>query len=138
MWIHVRIGIHLGGVVERDKYVTGDAIDIAARLCQKAESGGVALSRVVADELRNQPDIRVKYIGTPELKHIATPIEMFFIVLPWQSNTVPPKPIRYWIAGSASVLAVGAYLVWQAQIPKPLSPATLGIQSALRDTTKPS
>jgi class 3 adenylate cyclase len=43
-----RIGINLGGVMERGSNLFGDDVNIAARIQSPAEPGGVCISNVIA------------------------------------------------------------------------------------------
>ncbi len=43
--IHLRVGIHLGDVVESVGDISGDAVNVASRIVPLAEDGGVSLTR---------------------------------------------------------------------------------------------
>lgn len=60
--IHVRIGIHLGDLIERDGDVFGDGANIAARLQELAEPDTICISQkvyeeVTAEGIRQQMDL---------------------------------------------------------------------------------
>ena len=70
--IHVRIGIHLGDVVQKDGDVFGDGVNIAARLQSLAEPDTIYISQVVHKEVEKKLDLgTVVSLGHPKLKHIA-------------------------------------------------------------------
>jgi adenylate cyclase len=70
--IHVRIGIHLGDVVQRDGDVFGDGVNIAARLQALAAPDTICLSHVVYREVEKKlPLGTVVSLGRPKLKNIA-------------------------------------------------------------------
>lgn len=75
--ILVRIGIHVGDVLLKDNDVFGDGVNIAARLEPLAEPGGICVSKMVRDMLHANPQIILESIGTPDLKNIKTPLEVF-------------------------------------------------------------
>src|SRR6516165_10033393 len=51
--ITFRIGVNLGDVVVEPQDIFGDGVNIAARLEALAEPGGICISRVVRDEIRD-------------------------------------------------------------------------------------
>jgi len=70
--IHVRIGIHLGDVVQRDGDVFGDGVNIASRLQTLAEPDTICISQKVYEEIENKlPLGTVVSLGKPQLKNIA-------------------------------------------------------------------
>ena len=77
--VPVRIGIHMGEViVERDR-LTGDAVNIAARIESFAVPGGVMLSDSARDELKNRSDVGVVGLGRFRLKNVGRPFELYAV-----------------------------------------------------------
>jgi class 3 adenylate cyclase len=54
--IRFRIGINLGDVIAEDHDIFGDGVNVAARLEALAEPGGISVSRVVRDQVRDKLD----------------------------------------------------------------------------------
>ena len=52
--ITFRIGVNLGDVIAEDDDIYGDGVNIAARLEGLAEPGGICISRVVRDQIRDK------------------------------------------------------------------------------------
>jgi adenylate cyclase len=53
--IRFRIGINLGDVIVEDDDIFGDGVNVAARLEALAEPGGICISRMVRDHIRDKP-----------------------------------------------------------------------------------
>src|SRR2546428_12299267 len=69
--IHVRIGIHLGDIVQRDGDVFGDGVNIASRLQALAEPDTICISDMVYREVEKKlPLGTVVSLGRPKLKNI--------------------------------------------------------------------
>ncbi len=75
--IRLRIGIHLGDVIESQGDISGDAVNIAARIGPLAEQGGVCLTRQVYDQVQNKVQFQLVSMGPKSLKNVATLIEVF-------------------------------------------------------------
>jgi adenylate cyclase len=70
--IHIRIGIHLGDVVQKDGDVFGDGVNIAARLQALAEVDTICISDMVYRDVSKKLDLgTVVSLGKPKLKNIA-------------------------------------------------------------------
>jgi class 3 adenylate cyclase len=70
--IHVRIGIHLGDIVQRDGDVFGDGVNIASRLQTLAEPDTICISDIVHRDVAKKLDLgTVVSLGKPKLKNIA-------------------------------------------------------------------
>src|SRR5215813_2163216 len=55
--IHVRIGIHLGDVLQQDGDVFGDGVNIASRLQNLAEPNTICISQKVYEEVAKKIDL---------------------------------------------------------------------------------
>ena len=75
--VQARIGIHLGDVVFSDSDVLGDGVNIASRIEQLAEPGGICVSEDVARQIRNKVAGQLESLGTPEMKNIEAKVEVF-------------------------------------------------------------
>jgi class 3 adenylate cyclase len=70
--IHVRIGVHLGDIVQRDGDVFGDGVNVASRLQTLAEPDTVCISQIVYQEVEKKLSLgTVVLLGRPKLKNIA-------------------------------------------------------------------
>src|SRR2546426_1971525 len=84
--IELKIGIHIGDVVHRDGDVYGDGVNIASRIEQLAGAGGICVSMDVERQIRNALEARFEKFGTADLKNIKLPMDLFRIVLPWETG----------------------------------------------------
>jgi adenylate cyclase len=74
-----RIGIHCGEILFDDDGVSGDTINIAARIEQMAPPGTVAVTATVHEQVRNKIPAGFEYVGPRTLKNVAEPIEVFLL-----------------------------------------------------------
>ena len=92
--ITLRIGINSGDVVVQAGRVGGDALNIAARLEQIAEPGGICMSARVRDDVAGKIGFVAEDIGPQALKNISGPVHVFRVrpepAVPAQSVTEPP------------------------------------------------
>ena len=91
--IHLRIGLHLGEVIEHEGDISGDAVNVASRIEPLAEDGGICLTRQVYDHVKNKLDFQLSSLGLKTLKNVIEPIEVFKLTLPW-SETEKPMPAQ--------------------------------------------
>jgi len=75
--IRLRIGINLGDVIAEEHDIFGDGVNIAARLEALAEPGGVCVSRMVRDNVRDKLDYTFQDLGEQEFKNIARPVRVY-------------------------------------------------------------
>ena len=69
-----RIGVNLGDVVADGEFILGDGVNVAARLEQLCEPGGVLVSETVREHVGNKLAVVFEYIGPLALKNIARPV----------------------------------------------------------------
>ena len=84
--VHLRIGIHLGDVVESQGDISGDAVNVASRIESLADSGGVCLTRQVYDQVQNKLELPLIGLGTRLLKNVSSSMEVYKMVMPWDAT----------------------------------------------------
>ena len=72
--IWFRIGIHVGEILVDGDDIFGDAVNIAARLQEAAEAGGISLSGPARDAAWQRIDAPLVDLGESEFKNIDTPV----------------------------------------------------------------
>jgi len=77
--IEFRVGINLGDVIAEEHDIFGDGVNVAARLEALAEPGGICVSRVVRDQVRDKLDFAFEDMGAQEVKNIARPVRVYRI-----------------------------------------------------------
>jgi adenylate cyclase len=72
-----RIGINLGDVTSDGDNLLGNGVNIAARLEEIAEPGGICLSGTVHDHLAGNLDLALEDAGEQKLKNISRPVRVW-------------------------------------------------------------
>lgn len=73
----IRIGIHLGEVIESDGDVHGDGVNIASRIQSEVGPGEVGFSAVVYDNIKNKPGLSSTALGERHLKNVERPMALY-------------------------------------------------------------
>src|SRR4029078_11387875 len=79
--MHVRIGITIGDVIEREGDLLGDGVNIAARLEGLAAPGGICISRSIYEQVANKLSVAFVDIGEQQVKNIPSPIHAYTLAL---------------------------------------------------------
>jgi len=102
--IDYRVGVNLGDVIVDGDDLFGDGVNVAARLQEIAEPGGVCISAKVHAEVRGKLDIEFADGGSQSAKNIAEPIHVwrwpsngqvsvqYSVVEPVEELSLPDKP----------------------------------------------
>jgi TolB-like protein/class 3 adenylate cyclase/Tfp pilus assembly protein PilF len=84
--IRIRIGVHLGDVVQNGTDILGDAVNIAARIEPLAEPGGVCISSAVYDQVRTKVADKFEKLPSKAMKGIEVPVDVYRVLFSWMSN----------------------------------------------------
>jgi adenylate cyclase len=90
--IEFRVGINLGDVIVEDGDIFGDGVNVAARLEVLAEPGGICISRMVRDQIRDKLPYPFADRGEQSVKNIARPVRVY---------ALPPEAVADLPASSA-------------------------------------
>src|SRR5262249_24755128 len=75
--ITFRVGINLGDVIAESDDIYGDGVNVAARLEALAEPGGIRISRMVRDQIRDKLPYPFQDKGEQSVKNIARPVRVY-------------------------------------------------------------
>lgn len=73
----VRVGVHLGEVVEADGDIHGDGVNIASRIQDAVEAGQIGFSKVVYENIRNKDGLSATLLGERHLKNVEDPVVLY-------------------------------------------------------------
>ena len=120
--ITFRVGINLGDVIAEEDDIYGDGVNVAARLEALAEPGGICISRVVRDQIRDKLPYPFEDRGEQSVKNISRSVRVFALrpeavaELPAASVSAPaPRRRRITPAAMVTVAAmalVTAAIIW--------------------------
>ena len=79
MWF--RIGINLGDIMVEDGNIYGEGVNIAARLQEKAEPGGILISGPVYEHVRKKLSISFDFFGDQAVKNVSEPVTSYRVLL---------------------------------------------------------
>jgi TolB-like protein/Tfp pilus assembly protein PilF len=131
--MHFRIGINLGDVVEEGDRIYGDGINIAARVENLAEGGGICISGSVYDSIKNKLSLSYESLGEHTVKNINEPVRVFRMrvgpeaAAPVVKEKKARMKKRQWAALAAVIIfIVGALVVWNFYFRPPrIEPASV-------------
>ena len=88
--IDFRFGVNVGDVIVDGDDIYGDGVNVAARLEDLAEPGGVLVAGVVRDQVRDKLSFSFDDLGDREVKNIPRPVRAYRVKL---SDDRRPPPL---------------------------------------------
>jgi TolB-like protein/class 3 adenylate cyclase/Flp pilus assembly protein TadD len=92
--IEFRIGIHVGDIIIDNNDIFGDGVNIAARLENIAEPGGICMSDDAYRQIRGKVDMTFEDMGAQTLKNIVEPMRVWRMRISGEATPVS----RQWSA----------------------------------------
>ena len=94
-----RMGIHLGDVMDDGQDVHGEGVNIAARIEGLADPGGINISGMVFEAVRNRIEADFEDLGEHEVKNVSVPVRIYQVAIsshsdPRQSEPTTAFPLR--------------------------------------------
>ena len=99
--IALRIAVHIGDVMTTNDDIYGDGVNVAARLQEFSEPGGVILSGAIYDLVRGTVGDQARNLGYLRLKNFERPVRAYALAGP-ESSVMTPR----WLRGSRPSIAV--------------------------------
>jgi adenylate cyclase len=87
-----RIGINLGDVIVDGDRIYGDGVNIAARVQDLAEPGGICVSGTTYDQVESKVARGYDFLGEHAVKNIAKPVRVYRLRLPAQPSSSEVGP----------------------------------------------
>src|ERR1700678_1857936 len=75
--IQFRIGINIGDIIVDDEDIFGDGVNVAARVENECEPGGVCLSGSAFEQVRGKTGFAFDDLGERSLKNIDRPVRLY-------------------------------------------------------------
>ena len=115
-----RIGINLGDVIVEGGDIHGDGVNIAHRLQQLAEAGGVVISGTAYDQVEKKLDVGYESLGERRVKNIDKPIRVYRVRMDPESagktfsvrQSLGQSWRRVAVAGALAVLVAAGAVAW--------------------------
>jgi adenylate cyclase len=114
--IEFRVGINLGDIISQDQDIFGDGVNVAARLEALAEPGGICITRVVRDQIRDKLPYIFEDMGEQQVKNIIRPVRAYAMSARAVAATAPsPAPTasggsgvrrRHLVIAASAVVAI--------------------------------
>ena len=86
-----RIGINLGDVMIEDDDIFGEGVNVAARLQELAQPGGICISGTVFDQVKNKLTLGYVFQGEQSVKNISEPVPVYRVRL---DQSAMPDTVR--------------------------------------------
>ncbi len=87
----LRIGLHWGRVLSDGSAVSGDAVNLCARVAASAQPGELRLTRPLFQELQREHRLNCRSLGDAALPGFAAPIEL--LTLDWRDPALFPRSL---------------------------------------------
>jgi adenylate cyclase len=86
-----RIGVNLGDIIDDGRDIHGEGVNVAARIEALAEPGGICISGMVYESVRNRIDADYRDMGEQMVKNVSAPVRVYALGLAAAPVAPPPK-----------------------------------------------
>jgi TolB-like protein/class 3 adenylate cyclase len=137
--IEVRIGINLGELIVEGNDRYGEGVNIATRIEQLADAGGICVSGKVAKEVEKKLAFGFEPMGLHKVKNILEPISVFRIRLDAKPgrrrSLMPSRRAWLWTAAMTAILLILAGTWFGTRL---VAPETVAMQNPAVMDERPS
>lgn len=92
--VRMRFGLHLADVIESGDDLIGDGVNVAARIEQGAEPGGIEVSGELFEQVRRQSPFKFEPLGARQFKNLQEPVTVYRVrgeQETWVFQTAPTR-----------------------------------------------
>ena len=143
-----RIGVNLGDVMVDGDNLLGDGVNVAARLEELTEPGGIYISGTVFEQVKGKLDLDFDDLGEQAVKNIAEPVPTYRVAIGPEVKSRVRRMARAgsaklrWLAASAALVllmaAAGVALWLEPWLPPTDIEVAVGDSASLELPDKPS
>ena len=126
-----RIGVNLGDVIQEGDRIYGDGVNIAARIENLADGGGICISGTAYDQIENKLALGYSFFGEHSVKNIAKPVRVYKVPMEPGDVGKTRAGTKGWKKGAlvgaiVLILCATAFAVWYFYLrPPPIEPASV-------------
>src|SRR5215469_5664260 len=110
-----RIGVNSGDVMVEGEQIYGDGVNVAARLENLADPGGICISSTVYEQVRDKLNLSYQDRGEQSVKNIARPVHVWHVI--FDGSPARRFPQGYWRHGALSLtgvaIAIAVFIIVQ-------------------------
>ena len=137
-----RVGINIGDIIVDGDDIYGDGVNVAARLQELADPGGIHVSRTVVDHAKGKVDLAFEDLGEQALKNIPEPIRVYRVpIRAAGADTVvtggkPTSPAAWkrpaLVAATATLIVAAGIALWMRPWEPTVEPTSIELASVER------
>jgi adenylate cyclase len=90
--LQFRIGLHLAGIFDDGADILGDGVNVAARITEMAEPGGIWVSAGIYEQVRDKLDLLCSDLGEVMLRSMEQPARLYRIDVAAESDAQADAP----------------------------------------------
>lgn len=108
-----RIGVNLGDVIDEGDRIYGDGVNVASRVQELADKGGICITRPAYDQVKDKLSFQYDYIGEHSVKNIDEPVWVYRVITELDAGTSTqvskkPRASKKLAISGVVILMVGA------------------------------